>query len=216
MNNQLTKPILRTRDKIVESARELFFAQGFATTSIADILKRSRVNSGSLYYFFRTKEQLLVAVLEKYKTMLEPMVLAPAYRRATDPIGRLFAVLEGYRRLLAATDFRLGCPIGNLALETSNSHPRIRKLVVENFEAWRTAIRELLEQARERLTPELNSDALAHFVLVTMEGSVLLARAYHNLEPFDSAVATLREYFDRLAAGSPARSAPQPSNNRKS
>jgi len=183
----------------LKRARQLFFERGYNATSIADVLKRSRINSGSLYYFFPTKEKLLVAVLEKYKEMLEPAVLAPAYARASDPIERLFAVLDGYRRLLQATDFRLGCPIGNLALELSNSHPQIRRLVIENFEGWRVAIRKLLaEAAMDRAPQKTNLEALAHFVLITMEGAVLLSRAYRNFEPFDGAMATLRQYFDHL------------------
>jgi len=197
LNNQL-KRSSPTRDKLVEAARQLFFERGYNATSIADVLKRSRINSGSLYYFFPTKEKLLVAVLEKYKEMLEPAVLAPAYARASDPIERLFAVLDGYRRLLQATDFRLGCPIGNLALELSNSHPQIRRLVIENFEGWRVAIRKLLAEAMDRAPQKTNLEALAHFVLITMEGAVLLSRAYRNFEPFDGAMATLRQYFDQL------------------
>ncbi len=182
----------------METARELFFAQGYTATGIAQILNSSGANSGSLYHFFPTKEDLLIAVLEKYKILLEPAVIGPAYARAVDPIERLFAVLDGYRQLLTATDFALGCPIGNLALEMSNSHPQVRALVVENFEGWRLAIRHLLEQAQGRLPSEVDLDQLSHFVLITMEGAVMLARAYHDFGPFDAAMASLRDHFERL------------------
>ena len=167
---------------------------------MAQILQQAGVNSGSLYYFFPTKEDLLVAVLEQYKAMLEPAVLAPAYARAVAPLERVFAVLDGYRRLLEATEFRLGCPIGNLSLELCNSHPQVRRLAVENFEAWRVAIRQLIEQAKGRLPPEIDPNELAHFVLATMEGAVMLARAYQSFEPFDCAMAAIRDHFDRLIA----------------
>lgn len=182
----------------MEAARQLFFDQGFTATGISQILKESETNSGSLYYYFPSKDDLLGAVLEKYKLMLEPQVLAPAFAAAQDPIDRLFAVLGGYRALLRATDFSLGCPIGNLALEVSNSHPQVRRLVVENFEAWCAAIAELIRQASERLPAEIDPEALSRHVLATMEGSVMLARAYRSFEPFDQAVHHLRDYFRRL------------------
>jgi AcrR family transcriptional regulator len=192
-----------TRDRIVETARQLFFEQGYASTGIAQILKVSGANSGSLYHFFPSKEDLLAAVLERYKTMLEPSVLAPAFTRVSDPIERVFAVLDGYRRLLEATDFGLGCPIGNLALEISNSHPQVRKLVVENFEAWAAAISQQVAAASGRLPEGVDPDALARHVLATMEGAVMLARAYRSFAPFDQAMHHLRDYFDRLVqAGS--------------
>lgn len=167
-------------------------------TGIAQILKASDANSGSLYYFFPSKEDLLVAVLEKYLSMLEPQVLKPAFDRVNDPIERLFAVLGGYRSLLQATDFHLGCPIGNLALEVSNNQPAVRRLIVENFRAWCEAIRQLIKDAGDRLPPDIDSAALATHVLATMEGAVMLARAYRSFEPFDQAVNQLRDYFDRL------------------
>lgn len=182
----------------MESARELFFEQGYAQTGIAQILKVSGVNSGSLYHFFPSKEDLLAAVLENYTALLEPRVLAPAFKRISDPIERVFAVLDGYRRLLQVTDFALGCPIGNLALEISNSHPQIRKLVVENFDAWTGAVSQLISEAAGRLPSDVDPAALARHVLATMEGAVMLARAYRSFEAFDQAVHQLRDYFDRL------------------
>ena len=165
---------------------------------MAQILKASKANSGTLYYFFPSKEDLLVAVLEKYRELLEPRVLKPAFDRVDDPIERLFAVLEGYRLLLEATNFELGCPIGNLALEVSNSQPSARRLIIENFRAWCDAIRRLLEEAADRLPRDVAPESLAIHVLATMEGSVMLARAYRSFEPFDQAIGQLKDYLARL------------------
>ena len=52
-----------TRDRLVEAARTLFWKHGYASTGIAQILKEADAGSGSLYYFFPTKEDLLLAVL---------------------------------------------------------------------------------------------------------------------------------------------------------
>jgi len=187
-----------TRDRIVEAARQLFFSQGYTATGISQILKASGARSGSLYHFFPSKEDLLIAVLERYRDMLQPHVLQPAFDRVADPVERLFAVLDGYRRLLAQTGFELGCPIGNLALEISNSHPAVRRLVVDNLEAWANAVRGLINDAAGRLPPDVDAAALSKHVLATMEGAVMLARAYRSFEPFDQAVHQLRDYFERL------------------
>ena len=200
-----------TRDRIVEAARNLFFEQGYTSTGIAQILKASGAKSGSLYHFFPTKEDLVLAVLEKYKELLQPIVMGPAFERVTDPIERLFAVLDGYRRLLEATEFRLGCPIGNLALEMANSHPQARQLTVENFEAWRRTIRSLIEAAADRMPEDADPEQISHFVLATMEGSVMLARAYHDFAPFDAAINTLRDYFERLVSDGTSWSSPRQS-----
>ncbi len=198
LNDQSTGLKFDTRRRIVEAARVLFFAQGYTATGIAQILKVSNANSGSLYHFFPTKEDLLVAVLESYMGMLYSHVLEPAYERASDPIDRLFAVLDGYRRLMQATNYSLGCPIGNLALEVCNSHPQVRRLIVENFDAWCAAIEQLIRDASGRLPVDIDPKQLSRHVLATMEGAVMLARSYRSFEPFDAAVSTLRDNFDRL------------------
>ena len=197
MNDQ-SKETAVTRERIVEAARSLFFKQGYTATGVAQILKEAEANSGSLYHFFPSKDDLLVAVLEKYQAMLEPQVLRPAFTRTNDPIKRLFAVLEGYRLLLEATNFELGCPIGNLALEVSNHQPEARKLIIANFKAWCDAIRRLIEEARDRFPSDIEPAALATYVLATMEGSVMLARAYRSFEPFDQAISQLEDYIKRL------------------
>src|SRR5215467_7540441 len=196
---------IETRERIVEAARVLFFKQSYAATGVAEILKAAGANSGSLYHFFPSKEDLLVGVLEKYRSMLEPYVLKPAFARSSDPVERLFAILQGYRLLLEATHFELGCPIGNLALEVSNSQPKARKLIIQNFRAWCDAIRQLIEEAADRFPSDIEPSSLATYVLATMEGAVMLARAYRSFEPFDQAISQLEDYIKRLMREHAAR-----------
>jgi TetR/AcrR family transcriptional regulator, transcriptional repressor for nem operon len=188
----------KTRERLVEVARQLFWEQGYANTGIAQILQVANVRSGSLYYFFPTKEDLLLAVLEHYQELLEPMVIGPLFERVHDPIERIFGLLDGYRRQLLATNYMHGCPIGNLALEITNAQPSARKLVAANFSAWRRAVEQCLADVAGRLPQELDREQLALFVLTTMEGAVMLARSYHSVEPYDAAVTQLRDYFARL------------------
>ena len=187
-----------TRDRLIEVAMMLFHQNGYAATGIARILKEADARSGSLYYYFPTKEDLLLAVLEKYQDMLWPLVIQPVFDRVSDPIERIFGVLDGYRRMLIETKCTLGCPIGNIALELSDSHPQVRRLCEANFNGWRDAIQSCLDEASDRFPADLDRRQLASFVLTVMEGSVMQARAYKSLEPLDVAVTQLRDYFKRL------------------
>ena len=187
-----------TKGKLVEAARRLFWEKGYEATSLQEIVDRAKVRSGSLYYFFRTKEDLLLAVLDHYVELLWPAVIEPAFGRTADPIERIFSILTGYREGLIYTGFSHGCPIGNLALEVSDELPRARERIARNFAGWRKWIRKCLEGASERLPAKVDSERLATFVLTVMEGAVMQARAHHSLEQFDSSVAELREYFNRL------------------
>ncbi len=187
-----------TRERLVEAARVLFLAQGYEATGVAEVLREAGVNSGSLYYFFKTKEDLLLAVLDQYVELLHPVVIEPVFSRVSDPIHRVFGILEGYRRMLTMTWCRQGCPIGNLALEMSEKSPAVRERIALNFTNWRKAIRQCLLDAGDRFAPGTDCDKLATFILTVMEGGVMQARTHRSLEPFDVSVAMLRDYLDRL------------------
>ncbi len=202
-----------TRERIIDAAMVLFLERGFAATGIAAILQAAGVRSGSLYYFFKSKEELLLAVLEKYKTLLRPVILDPAESKTGDPIERVFALLALYRGFLQETGCRLGCPIGNLALEVSDHHDEARELIRENFDGWVAGVKQWLDDSGDRLPNETDREGLARFVLTVMEGGQMQAKAEKRIEAFDHSVVQLRNYFDSLQQiARAARSGPtQPS-----
>jgi TetR/AcrR family transcriptional regulator, transcriptional repressor for nem operon len=199
-----------TRERLVEAARTLFWRHGYASTGIAQILKEADAGSGSLYYFFPTKEDLLLAVLEWYRENLWSEVVGPVFDRVIDPIERIFGILDAYRQGLLMTNYQRGCPIGNLSLELADSHPAARQLLAVNFTGWRKVVETCLAEAAQRLPQSLDHEQLALFVLTTMEGAVMLARAYQSVEPYDAAVTQLRDYFDRLLRDGTDWSVPRP------
>ncbi len=197
-----------TRSRIVFAAMELFWEKGYASTSIADVLKRSDANSGSLYHFFPGKQDLLLAVLQAYRSGIDEMLLQPAWGHVSDPVERIFALLARYRQLVVQTQCFYGCPIGSLALELHEPDPVVRELLAANFLAWTEAVQRCVIEAGAALPANLNSRELAEFVLTTMEGGVMQARTFRDVGYFDRAVAQLRNYFDLLheaATGSGTR-----------
>lgn len=176
----------------------LFWEKGYLSTSIVDILQAAGANSGSLYHFFPSKQDLLLAVLETYRDGIHPMLLDPVWQDVEDPIERVFVLLAKYRELLEQTDCFYGCPIGSLALELHEPDPPVRKLLAANFSAWTGAIEGCLAAAGDRLPHDVDSEGLATFVLTTMEGGVMLARTHRDLRWFDAGVDQLRDHFAAL------------------
>jgi len=196
-----------TRDRILEVAARLFQEQGFAATGISTILREADVNSGSLYHFFPSKDALLVGVLERYIDLLHPVVLSPREEAASDPIERIFVLLAWYRDGLERMGCGMGCPIGNLALEVSDTHPEIRPLIHQNFVNWKKGVERWLADAADRLPKNVDRKGLASFVLTVMEGGIMQSRAERTLAPFDASVKQLRAYFDFLLAQGSGRRA---------
>ncbi len=187
-----------TRDRLINSARYLFWERGYAGTSMADLLAHADVNSGSFYHFFESKEALLREVLEGYLHALRPMVVDPAFALTDDPVERIFGILAGYRGRILQTDCRYGCPLGRLALEIDPENRPAHKLIAENFRGWIGAVRECIDQIKPRLPKNTDPEALATYVLAVMEGGVMISRSYGSVEPFDRAVKQLRQHFALL------------------
>lgn len=179
-------------------AAELFHKQGFEATGVATILRRAGAHSGSLYHFFPSKEALLLGVMESHLRALRPTFLDPAERASDDPVERVFALLELYRRSLRITGCTGGCPVGNLALELGDRKPEVRALIEEYFSRWARRVRSWLEQAGDRLPSGLDRTALSRLVLSVMEGGVMQARASGGMEPYDTSVGQLRAFLDLL------------------
>jgi AcrR family transcriptional regulator len=193
----------QTRNHILNHASRLFHEQGYAATSISEILSAADVRSGSLYHFFDSKTELLEAVLSRYLELLAPELLDPVESDNSGGVDRVFALLAHYRRALVASNCRLGCPVGALALEVADISPNIRSLVDRYFAEWVARVRRWLDAAREELPTQPGWDGLARLVLAVMQGAVMQARAAATIEPFDASVGALRIYLELPIPGTP-------------
>src|ERR1700685_4076380 len=189
---------LPTRDRLINSARYLFWERGFAGTSMADLLGHADVNSGSFYHFFESKEAPPREPLNASPPPLRPMVVDPAFAKTDEPVERIFGILAGYRERILQTDCKYGCPLGRLALEIDPENRPAHKLIAENFQGWIGAVRECVEQLKPRLPRSTDPEALSTYVLAVMEGGLMLSRSYGSVEPFDRAIGQLREHFRLL------------------
>jgi TetR/AcrR family transcriptional regulator, transcriptional repressor for nem operon len=108
------KPRVDKRTRLIETAMKLAYQNGFRETSLADIAEAAHVPVGNVYYYFKTKEELGEAVVER--RLLEFQALREQWNKAGSPKERLQACVEntlGNRDMLA----RGGCPIGTLCSE---------------------------------------------------------------------------------------------------
>ena len=202
-----------TRDRILRTAFQLFHEQGFNATGVATIVREAGVNPGSLYHFFESKDDLLLGVLEFALDYLGPAVMDPVEAAVADPVDRVFALLERYRSQMQREHCRMGCPMGNMALEISDGNPKARALVHKNFENWAARVASWFE-GDTRLGADVDRLRLAKFILTVMEGGLMQARAAGNIAPFDESVAVLRDYLQRLGVRPPK--APTRRNQKRS
>jgi TetR/AcrR family transcriptional regulator, transcriptional repressor for nem operon len=99
---------------LVESARHLIHEQGVHRTTLADVAERAEVPLGNVYYYFKTKDDLVGAVLERYKQ--QAAALTHTFERHRTPQARLKALVRNWADM-RDTVARYGCPMGTLCAE---------------------------------------------------------------------------------------------------
>ncbi len=195
MKTDISEKGERTKRRIVESARELFHARGYTNTSMDDIVRKSRVTKGNLYYYFASKEALGHAVVEETIAERFGGELQPA---PGDPVHQVVAMFRRSERALADGRCKGGCLFGNLALEVSDLHDGLRQKVDDAFSVWETRLATLLHAAVRDgvLSPDLDPKATARFLVATLEGGILLAKVKRNVAALKACTATVERLLE--------------------
>jgi TetR/AcrR family transcriptional repressor of nem operon len=111
-NGTRTKP--DKRERLVDSARTLIHEQGVHRTTLAEVAERAAVPLGNVYYYFKSKDDLVRAVLEGYQEQAD--VLIEAFERHRSPQARLKALVRNWADMRDEVA-RYGCPMGTLCAE---------------------------------------------------------------------------------------------------
>ncbi|HET9122567.1 MAG TPA: helix-turn-helix domain-containing protein [Acidiferrobacteraceae bacterium] len=181
-----------TRADIVERAAQLFYAQGYDRTSFSDIVAAVGLHRGNIYHYFKTKEELLEAVIQ-HRVREFSALLAQWDARYTAPRARLLAFV--HMIVLRQADLvQHGCPIGTLNSELAKDQrplQRSARALFELFDGW------LTEQFRA-LGYDKDAHARALHLLGRAQGVSLLAHVYEDARLLRREVAALEDWIGTL------------------
>jgi AcrR family transcriptional regulator len=157
------------RDRILEASYELFSRRGIRAVGVDELIERAGVAKASLYRHFPSKDDLVVAFLERREQRwTNGWVEKEARRRASSPEDQLLAIFEAFDEWFRREDFE-ACSFINVLLELGPRHPA-GSASVRHLENIRSIVRALAEQARLR-----DPDAFAHSWHILMKGSIIAA-----------------------------------------
>jgi len=213
MESGLTSRGLRSRDRIVAAAAELFARGGVNGTSIDDILAVAGASKSQLYHYFANKQALVVAVIERHSD--EVMAASSAFiddGRTLDDIERWFAALVSYQE---ETGFHGGCPVGSLAAELAEVDEAARLATVACFTFWRGRIAASYRRmsAAGVLRSDADVEALAASTLAAIEGGLLLCKSERSTSALRAVLDSTMAYLRSWSAEAPAAPRPRPTES---
>jgi TetR/AcrR family transcriptional repressor of lmrAB and yxaGH operons len=180
-----------TRDKILRSAQTLLAQSGLSGAGLNQLIAASGAPRGSLYHYFpEGKEQWVGEALRVYgdyflKSCDQLLAQAPTLGAGIAAIlGQLAVQLE-------KTGFSGGCPVGAVILDLDANSPALRQTCQQVMQSWQAELVKRFDQV-----PAARQAELAQFVLLTLEGALMLARLQRNASPLHTAAKMLRQCID--------------------
>ncbi|MFE5808824.1 TetR/AcrR family transcriptional regulator [Streptomyces sp. NPDC056491] len=178
------------RERLASAAAEVLHTQGVAQTTLADIAKAAEVPVGNVYYYFKTKDQLVEAAIDAHSRTLDGMIAA--LDELPTPADRLKALLGGWveQRELTA---RYGCPTGTLASELDKRADGLDRSIAAVIEA-------LLNWTERQFAQMGRADAreLAVALIAAHQGISLLTNTFRDPDLMTTEARRLERWIDSL------------------
>jgi len=179
-----------TRENIVTAADRLFYEKGFAHTAFSDIAAAVQISRGNFYYHFRTKDEILAAVIARRLANTAAM-LAAWDAEETDPAARIRRFI-GILLMNRVKILRHGCPVGTLCQELA----KLDHVAQANAAALFALFRDWLARQFTALGREAGAEALALHLLARSQGAATLANAFHDEAFLHAEVARMEAWLD--------------------
>lgn len=176
------------RERLVASAGDLLHRHGMAGTTIADVAAAAGVPPGNVYYYFKTKDDLLRAVIAARVAQVHAMLAT--FDRRREPAARLKALAHNWvhmRDLVA----RHGCPLGSLAAELDRRDDGLDLHAAQPLDLILTWAQ---EQFRELGRPDPRD--LAVTLLARVQGAAGLANAFRDPQLLTDQIRLLGRWID--------------------
>jgi len=171
------------RERIVDATADLVFARGVARTSLDDIRAATGTSKSQLYHYFRDKDDLIRAVIDRQTQRVLDAQLPDLETLDS------FKGLERWRDHVVALqqerDCVGGCPVGSLANELSDTDDIARTDLLGSFTRWQSYLESGLSTMRERgdLRADADPHVLATAVMTALQGGLLLAKTSRSVRP---------------------------------
>jgi len=163
------------RQRIIDAADGLFYRRGYNQTSFQDISDATGITRGNFYYYFKTKDEILDAVVNSRIADITAMLIE-CEAKTRDPRERLlmFSNMLDYKR---DDVIQAGCPIGSLSSELAKDTTELREISRKTF----VVLRNWIKQQFESLGIS-NADDLAMDLLAKMQGATVMACAFQDAD----------------------------------
>jgi TetR/AcrR family transcriptional regulator, transcriptional repressor for nem operon len=191
--------------RLLNSALDVIRAKGYAGTTVDDICHKAGITKGSFFHHFKSKDELTLAAVAYWTSLTEGFFAAAPYRKAKDPLDRLFGYLEFRGTILSADIPEYTCLLGTLIQEAYETHPEIRSACDRGLSSHIAVLTDGIEAARQLHFPTArgSAESVGYLIQAVLQGSFIFAKAKQSPDVVRENLAHLRRYLGLLFAPIP-------------
>jgi TetR/AcrR family transcriptional regulator, transcriptional repressor for nem operon len=188
-----------TKEQILDAASKLIHVRGFKNTSVDDILKETGVGKGNFYYYFKSKDELGYAILDRKIDQITTELIEKSFKTEKDPWQQIGDFLDAQVTSARRHGCTGGCLLGNLAVELSDIHEEFRQRLDSAFRNLRSRIETALAQAETQgtLRPGVDIARMAHFIVAGFEGALMMGKLYKDPAVVEGIVEEVKGHLAR-------------------
>ncbi|MCW3466027.1 TetR/AcrR family transcriptional regulator [Chitinophaga nivalis] len=183
---------VKVRDRILHVATDLFYHQGFNQTGINQIIAEADIAIGSLYNHFPSKNDLLLAYLQRQEDELFEG-FEQAIKGVTHPRDKVLKFID-YRIAQQQSSGFCGCPFTKIISEIGDRDPKVQQLVQSHKEKQRTMLYGFIKQME--YTGSLDRKLLADTLFLMLEGATISTTIHQNIQALESVKKYLKKISD--------------------
>ncbi len=186
-----------TKSRILHQAAELFNQQGYAGSSMSDIMRVTGLQKGGIYNHFQSKDDLALQAFDFAIARINQHTRF-ALRSKRHALERLQAIIGVFSSFAENPPIKGGCPLLNTAVESDDAHPALRERAQQAMNSWLHLIHRIIETGIKKgeIRPEVSADEIATIIIATLEGAVMMSKLYGDSIHMHRVINHLNEYFE--------------------
>jgi len=175
------------RQRILETAKRLFYQQGYLATGINQVIEEAKVAKNTFYYYFPSKEDLCVAYLEERHELWNSW-LQTKLKGVRDPLKKILSIFDFVTEWMKDCKFR-GCAFLNIMSEIPETECKIRAVALKHIDEFHRTIEGLVSDLKLSggSYGALNVKEVSRAIYVLAEGSIVGSQGFGDCWPAASA-----------------------------
>lgn len=173
-----------TKHKILEAGARIMHHKGYHHTGIQEVLNAAGVPKGSFYFYFKSKEDFGLNVIDFFNQMCLGMLEPILKNTELSALEQLESIFDFYINLFKELNYQFGCPIGNLSQEMGDLNPAFSEKLTLSVEMIAGIYQDVLEKAKTENTipKKLNTAQTAEFIVTSWHGSLIKMKINRSVD----------------------------------